>query len=78
MSIPKPTNSGRGTLENPANRFQDHHKDPEPEWDPTGEPLPRTQVLQDSSESIISYNNSPDVGFEAGVNRYRGCEHGCV
>ena len=27
---------------------------------------------------IIAYNDSPDVGFDASVNPYRGCEHGCV
>src|SRR5262249_18019953 len=26
----------------------------------------------------ISYNDSPDIGFEASVNPYRGCEHGCI
>ena len=27
---------------------------------------------------MISHNSSPDVGFSASVNPYRGCEHGCV
>ena len=36
-----------------------------------------TQILGDSSRSIISHNDSPDVGFEASLNPYRGCEHGC-
>jgi DNA repair photolyase len=27
---------------------------------------------------VIAYNDSPDVGFDASVNPYRGCEHGCV
>jgi DNA repair photolyase len=26
---------------------------------------------------VISYNESPDLGYEASVNPYRGCEHGC-
>jgi hypothetical protein len=30
------------------------------------------------SESIIVRNDSPDVGFGAGINPYRGCEHGCA
>ncbi len=34
--------------------------------------------MEDSSESIIVRNNSPDVGFSAGINPYRGCEHGCA
>ena len=27
---------------------------------------------------MIAYNDSPDVGFDASVNPYRGCEHGCI
>jgi DNA repair photolyase len=38
----------------------------------------RTQFLKDLSQSIITYNNSPDIGFGAGINPYRGCEHGCA
>jgi len=38
----------------------------------------RTVLLRDVSRKIIAYNDSPDVGFEASVNPYRGCEHGCV
>jgi DNA repair photolyase len=41
-------------------------------------PSQRTQFISDSSKSIISYNDSPDVGFDASINVYRGCEHGCV
>src|SRR5262249_20381462 len=31
----------------------------------------------DLSRSIIATNDSPDVGFDASINPYRGCEHGC-
>ncbi len=27
---------------------------------------------------IITRNDSPDVGFSASINPYRGCEHGCI
>src|ERR1700759_1328659 len=37
-----------------------------------------TQVFRDTSRSIISYNDSPDLGFSASLNPYRGCEHGCI
>lgn len=37
-----------------------------------------TEVYKDSSRSIISTNDSPDVGFSASFNPYRGCEHGCI
>lgn len=41
------------------------------------EPLLRTQVREEVARSIISRNNSPDIGFSQSVNPYRGCEHGC-
>jgi DNA repair photolyase len=48
------------------------------EWyDPDEPPLP-TQFFKDSSSTIINYNDSPDIGFEASINPYRGCEHGCI
>ncbi|MET1022743.1 MAG: PA0069 family radical SAM protein [Pseudoxanthomonas sp.] len=44
-----------------------------------GEPdlLPRTQVTEERTRSIISRNTSPDIPFSQSVNPYRGCEHGC-
>ena len=67
---------GRGTDLNPRNRFESisFEKDTWTEDDP----LPSTEFLRDHSRSIIAYNESPDVGFDASVNPYRGCEHGCI
>jgi DNA repair photolyase len=70
--------STRGTSINPANRFDKIHLEPDEDWNPEENPLPKTQFLRDRTSSIISYNDSPDVGFEASVNPYRGCEHGCI
>lgn len=39
---------------------------------------PDTVTLRDTSRSIIARNDSPDVGFDATVNPYRGCAHGCA
>ena len=39
---------------------------------------PRTQFFKDHSQTIIARNDSPDVGFDASLNPYRGCEHGCI
>jgi DNA repair photolyase len=39
---------------------------------------PATEFLPDHSKNIIAYNDSPDVGFDASINPYRGCEHGCI
>ncbi len=41
-------------------------------------PRLRTEVTEERARTVISRNNSPDVGFGASVNPYRGCEHGCV
>ncbi len=45
----------------------------------TVEPLePRTKFYRDDARSIITFNDSPDIPFRAGVSPYRGCEHGCA
>ena len=38
----------------------------------------RTTVTAEKSKTIISHNYSPDIPFEASINPYRGCEHGCI
>jgi DNA repair photolyase len=77
MKTPGPVR-GRGTADNPKNRFEVIEHIPEPADDNDDTASPQTQFLTDSSKSIIAYNDSPDVGFDASVNAYRGCEHGCV
>ena len=37
-----------------------------------------TQVSAEHAGSILSHNDSPDVGFDLSINPYRGCEHGCI
>jgi DNA repair photolyase len=69
---------GRGANINPANRFEALHYELEDWCEPDESKTVRTQFLRDDSQSIISYNNSPDVGFDASINPYRGCEHGCA
>jgi len=36
-----------------------------------------TRVFRDTSRSVISRNDSPDIPFAVSLNPYRGCEHGC-
>jgi DNA repair photolyase len=48
------------------------------EWVEPGDPHPQTVFLRDETRTIINYNDSPDVGFNASINPYRGCEHGCI
>jgi DNA repair photolyase len=69
---------GRGASDNPVNRFEGHYVEYEQD-EVTGEiPRAKTQLFADSTKSFISFNKSPDVSFEASINPYRGCEHGCV
>jgi DNA repair photolyase len=68
---------GRGSASNPKNRFETTAY-ARTEWDDADDPLPQTIFLKDTTRSIISYNDSPDVGFDASINPYRGCEHGCI
>jgi DNA repair photolyase len=68
----------RGAAANPPNRFEKIHLERDEDWNPEEDPLPRTQFLKDISKTVIAYNDSPDIGFEASVNPYRGCEHGCI
>ncbi|HYG22253.1 MAG TPA: PA0069 family radical SAM protein [Verrucomicrobiae bacterium] len=74
-SEPTPT---RGTLLNPVNRFEQIAMERDENWNPDEDPLPQTRFLRDKSQTIIAYNDSPDIGFEASINPYRGCEHGCI
>src|SRR6058998_4167682 len=68
---------GRGASWNPQNRFEtlEYVRDDEAEPE---EGTPKTVYLRDPSRSIIAHNDSPDVGFDASINPYRGCEHGCI
>lgn len=36
------------------------------------------QLYEDTSRTILSKNESPDVGMRWSVNPYRGCYHGCA
>jgi DNA repair photolyase len=74
--------SGRGTLLQPANRFERLHVEvDEADVDASrdeGRQRIVTQYYRDSARSVITTNDSPDVPFAASLNPYRGCEHGCI
>jgi len=70
---------GRGAPGNPENRFHDVRRELDPEnTDVETPPDPDTTVIRERPKSILTSNDSPDVGFEKSLNPYRGCEHGCV
>ncbi len=68
---------GRGAAANPKNRFETMAYVPIRHADDEADALP-TELLIDTTKDIIARNNSPDVGFGASINPYRGCEHGCI
>ena len=72
---------GRGATLNLEGRFANDARTRDDDgWGILDEPLPplQTVVQADAARTIISRNDSPDVGFSASVNPYRGCESGCV
>ncbi len=82
--MPSLARHGRGATTNPAVRYDRTHAEAFDDGWSTLEaavaelpPLPTT-LIRDSSRSVISWNTSPDIGFDRAVNPYRGCEHGCI
>jgi len=78
---PRPVGAlrGRGAAGNPGNRFERIHVDFEPgESAADRGDVPGTELFRDDSKTILSRNDSPDLGFEYSLNPYRGCEHGCI
>lgn len=77
---------GRGSIQSPPNRFErlsvesdDGAWEEIAKVDPDFEPRRiRTEFLRDETRSIITSNQSPDIGFTHSLNPYRGCEHGCA
>ncbi|MBD8526727.1 PA0069 family radical SAM protein [Pseudomarimonas arenosa] len=81
---PKQPIKGRGAASQLAGRFDTRTVESESDgWDiPDQEEFAatrlETEISEESARSIITYNQSPDVGFSRSINPYRGCEHGCV
>lgn len=73
---------GRGVSHNPPNRFERSWFEYDPEADDPdlaeGPARPATRLLPDRSRTVIATNDSPDIPFDASLNPYRGCEHGCA
>ena len=78
MPPSKTISAHRGAAENPPNRFEPLHLEPDADWNPEDDGRLRTQFFKDHSKTVIARNDSPDVGFDASLNPYRGCEHGCI
>jgi DNA repair photolyase len=72
---------GRGARSNAAGRYESRtHEAFDDGWtldDPPAAQL-TTTVTPEAAKTLITRNESPDVGFSASINPYRGCEHGCI
>src|SRR5215469_10465750 len=72
---------GRGALSNASGRYERETRSlVDDGWSQDDEPPPalKTEVLRDSSRTIITRNKSPDISFDQSINPYKGCEHGCI
>jgi len=80
----RPHAKGRGSQIEPPNRFESiHYEDDFEQLEGDDEHLASlrsiaTKYIPDNSKSIVSENDSPDVGFRYSINPYRGCSHGCL
>jgi DNA repair photolyase len=83
MENQPPQAKGRGSQIDPPNRFGLPYHIPDLEQVEHDEEYLAslhdrpTEYLPDRSRTIVTENDSPDVGFRYSVNPYRGCSHGC-
>lgn len=76
---------GRGTVWAIEHRFsKDHRESFDDGWGSLEQAAqeehlaPQTQIVEERVKTILSGNESPDIGFDLSINPYRGCEHGCI
>ncbi len=73
---------GRGARSNASGRFEATKvEDFDDGWTDDDAALPvqvQTIVTPLRSRTIISNNQSPDIGFDRSINTYKGCSHGCI
>jgi len=73
---------GRSSRSNESGRFE-HHKtenfdDGWTRFDDDDRERLDTTLTAEKAKTILSRNDSTDIGFDRSVNPYRGCEHGCI
>jgi DNA repair photolyase len=71
---------GRGACSNASGRFERETREIYDDgWESAAELSAfKTNVHVDSTRTIITRNQSPDISFDRSINPYRGCEHGCI
>jgi DNA repair photolyase len=82
--MPSLARKGRGAVTNPGVRFESTRTEAwDDGWDTLAAefanlpPLP-TELIREKPKTALTYNESPDIGFDRSINPYRGCEHGCI
>lgn len=72
-------NRGRGAQTNKASRFDTESREAVDDgWGQVEEIKPFETIEHiERARTIITRNESPDIGFDRSINVYRGCEHGC-
>jgi DNA repair photolyase len=72
-------NRGRGAQTNKASRFNREVREAVDDGWGQVEDLKPFETIEhlERARSIITRNESPDIGFDRSINAYRGCEHGC-
>ena len=80
VSVRPEQHRGRGAVSSPHPRYEPLAREEfDDGWDLDEEARALvTEVTLETARSIISRNDSPDIGFDRSINPYRGCEHGCV
>ncbi len=79
--IAKPSSAkGRGAQTNASGRYESQTTEAfDDGWTEDDEPKKLTTTLQrENARTILTRNDSPDIGFDRSINPYRGCEHGCI
>ena len=79
-SPPNKTAHGRGAVSNASGRYEMMAREAfDDGWGEEDEPRKLTTTLtRENARTILSRNDSPDIGFDRSINPYRGCEHGCI
>jgi DNA repair photolyase len=83
-AMPSLARKGRGAVSNPGIRYESTRTEAHDDgWGTLAAefadlpPLPTT-LTREHARSALSWNDSPDIGFDRSLNPYRGCEHGCI
>lgn len=72
-------NRGRGAQSNRVGRFETQSREAVDDGWGQVEELKGFETIEhvERARTIITRNDSPDIGFDRSINAYRGCEHGC-